>query len=157
MKCFSFELIVFVTEPQPKSEVVEPPPSQPPEKATRSSSFEKKHEAYKPSSMFARLRQAASSFIAADEKPVKETAKEAPPSEPPVALQEPQETVSRESEENSLDAFLDIGDPILFDLPSPVSEQVVASASVSYAHRRQKDSKLNDFFFLSLFGHWGGV
>ena len=79
--------------------------------------------------MFARLKQAASSLIAPDEKLPKE---EAPPplqTTPPQA-EEPSEPVQkhethdvsdRTSGDASLDMVLDSSDPILFDLPSPMT------------------------------------
>nr|CAB3222590.1 DCC-interacting protein 13-alpha-like [Phallusia mammillata] len=73
-----------------------------------SSSFESKHESLRPS-MFERLKMAATSFMAPEEKPQRESRSNSTSN-------------VNEPSESSFDAKIDQTEPILFDLPSPVSE-----------------------------------
>lgn len=82
----------------------------------QTSSFESKHESFRPS-VFERLKQAASSLMTPDEKPVKENKVESNPSS-----YEPLGSAGGASGDASLELMMDSSEPILFDLPSPMPE-----------------------------------
>ena len=108
---------------------------------SRSSSFEKKHDSFKPPSMFARLKQAATSLITPEEKPASKESPATPAREPePTVVAEPVQAVPKQevqdrsdgaSGDTSLDMVLDSSEPILFDLPSPMTHESSSPPKVS--------------------------
>lgn len=124
-----------MSSPDEKSEASSAPAPQVDKSHPRSSSFEKRHEAFRPPSMFARLKQAASSLITPEEKSSKEASQEQQPkSAEPAPKPEPLQDrgSDRASGDTSLDVVLDSDDPILFDLPSPTAFETVPVQKVCF-------------------------
>lgn len=96
-----------VVQAQPKSERT----------ASQSSDFESKHEAFKPAGMFERLKNAASSLI----QPSSKNEQSSGGNKGNTSGEGDQ--VSRETTDSDLEAVVNSGYPILFDLPSPASQQ----------------------------------